>query len=139
MTTEQRALQEKNSGSNWKSTNNSGSMQSKGSKRSPRIKKSPHASSNEKTSMGTESHIDAKYRSGLTQNQPSSDEYDSQSGSSYYSEEESSDEQAAVHQCDQASEYSDSSSMDSEYELFIEKFGHLDFRHLEFLPKIKTK
>ena len=29
--------------------------------------------------------------------------------------------------------------MDSEYEEFIEKYGHLDFSLLNFLPRIKTK
>ena len=30
-------------------------------------------------------------------------------------------------------------SMDADYEEFIEKYGHLDFRLLRFVPKIKSK
>ena len=37
------------------------------------------------------------------------------------------------------SDVSSARSMDTEYEEFIELYGHLDFRFLNFLPTIKTK
>ena len=42
---------------------------------------------------------------------------------------------------DEDSYYSSESdeSMDEEYQQFVEKYGHLDFQHLNFLPKIRTK
>ena len=59
-----------------------------------------------------------------------SDEYNSEDYDSEYGDSED--------HSDQVSRLS-MGIMDAEYEEFIEKYGHLDFHHLKFLPKIKTK
>jgi hypothetical protein len=62
--------------------------------------------------------------------------------STYYDEEEESEEESDSDDYDDEDEYEEASSIgsiNSDTESFIEKFGHLDFHLLNFLPKIKTK
>lgn len=86
------------------------------------------------TVTNRESNLTSNYTKENGQDQSYSDEYYTEDYDSelYDSEEESVTDDAGASSIG-------AGTMDTEYEDFVENFGHYDFQHLNFLPKIKTK